>query len=289
MHRSSSPSAIRNQKSTRPPIAILHAPGTNRDAEAALACELAGGAPEIVHIAQLRNGERRLRDYRMLILPGGFTYGDALGAGRLLALDLQVWLAEELMAFVESGKPVLGICNGFQALVKAGLLSISDFGFRTSDRNRSSLESAVEVTLTHNSSGRFECRWAHLRADPRSPCVFTQELEGLIYCPVAHGEGRFAVRDTAVLNALQARGQIALTYVHPDGRPANGVYPANPNGSVADIAGICNPQGNVLGLMPHPEDHVLWFQHPRWTRGEHGGLGLRLFENGIRYAAEVCG
>lgn len=276
-------------KRKRPSIAILHAPGTNRDEEAALACELAGGAPEIVHIAQLRNGERRLRDYRMLVLPGGFTYGDALGAGRLLALDLQVWLAEELTAFVESGKPVLGICNGFQALVKAGLLSISDFGLRTSDWSGSPPQSAIGVTLTHNASGRFECRWVYLRADPRSPCVFTRGLEELLYCPVAHGEGRFVVRDAAVLDALRTQGQIALTYVHPDGRPANGAYPTNPNGSVADIAGICNPQGNVLGLMPHPEDHVLWFQHPRWTRGEGGGLGLRLFENGVQYAAEVGG
>ena len=277
------------------PVAILHAPGTNRDGEAALACELAGGAPEIVHITQLRNGERRLRDYRMLVLPGGFTYGDALGAGRLLALDLQVWLAEELTAFVESGKPVLGICNGFQALIKSEVLSPKSavqgsdsrgFGLWTQDFGpRTALGVwASDCTLTYNSSGRFECRWVYLRANPRSPCVFTQGLEELIYCPVAHGEGRFVVRDTAVLHTLQAQGQIALTYVHLDGRPANGAYPANPNGSVADIAGICNPRGNVLGLMPHPEDHVLWFQHPRWTRGKRGGLGLRLFENGVRYA-----
>jgi len=275
-------------KRNRVPIAILHAPGTNRDEEAALACELAGGAPEIVHIAQLRNGERRLRDYRMLVLPGGFTYGDALGAGRLLALDLQIWLAEELATFVESGKPVLGICNGFQALVKAGLLQPALSHQPSAVGGRRSVNcwklEAGSCTLSFNASGRFECRWVYLRANPHSPCVFTQGLEELIYCPVAHGEGRFVVRDTAVLDALQAQEQIALTYVHPDGRPADGAYPANPNGSVADIAGICNAQGNVLGLMPHPEDHVLWFQHPRWTRGERGGLGLQLFENGVRYA-----
>jgi len=283
--------------SMNPSVAILHAPGTNRDQEAALACELAGGAPEIVYISQLRVGERRLRDYQMLVLPGGFTYGDALGAGKLLALDLQVHLGEELAGFIEAGKPVLGICNGFQALVKAGLLTanceLSIVNCEVADDPRFAIRHSpfairhLQFTLARNANARFECRWVYLQPEPESRCVFTQGLDDLVYCPVAHGEGRLMVRDEETLARLRDAGQVALTYVDIDGRPAQGRYPLNPNGSMADIAGVCNPQGNVLGLMPHPEDHVLPHQHPRWARGQGGRLGLRLFENGIRYAADL--
>ncbi len=255
----------------RPRVLILQAPGTNRDREAAMACRLAGGEPEIVPLNRLRRGERSLLDYAMLVLPGGFSYGDDLGAGTLWALDLRQWLGEALERFIASGRPVLGICNGFQALVKAGLLPGPEFlepdGTRT-------------VTLAPNASGRFECRWVVLRANPRSPCLFTEGIEDLLYCPVAHGEGRFVARSEAILDLLEARGLIALTYVDPSGQPAG--YPFNPNGSQRGIAGICNPAGNVLGLMPHPEDHIFPWQHPRWHRGERGGLGLVLFQNALR-------
>ncbi len=258
-------------------VLILHATGTNRDREAAGACAAAGGEPEIVHINQIRRGERHLRDYQMLVLPGGFSYGDALGAGRLWAVDLRHILGEEIQEFIESGKPVLGICNGFQALVKAGWLPGPPFSGGDGSRQ--------PVTLTYNASGRFECRWVWLQPNPQSPCVFIRGLEGRIYCPVAHGEGRFVPQDGATLARLQAQNLVALTYIAPDGGPA--VYPYNPNGSIADIAGICNPRGNVLGLMPHPEDHIYPWQHPRWERGERGESGLALFVNGIRYAAEL--
>jgi phosphoribosylformylglycinamidine synthase I len=244
-----------------PKVLILHASGTNRDREAAWACELAGGRPEIVHVTQGRAGARRLTDYAMLVIPGGFSYGDALGAGKLLSLDLRLYLEAELSAFVAAGRPVIGICNGFQALVKAGILPG---------------DGARPATLTFNASRRFECRWVELLPEPASPCVFTRGLSQPIACPVAHGEGRFVSDE---LPALASRGQIALRYGGHD-------YPANPNGSEGDVAGICNPAGNVLGLMPHPEDHVMDWQHPRWARGEAGrGLGLSLFANGIRYAA----
>ncbi len=284
----------------RPRVLILHATGTNRDREAAQACELAGGAPEIVHVNQLRDGLRDLRHYQMLVLPGGFSYGDALGGGRLWAVDLRHVLWQPLQEFVEAGKPVLGICNGFQALVKAGWLPdltlptpttcsgwITNPAAGSPDyKSGGSGEREQQlVTLTYNASARFECRWVWLEPNPDSVCVFTRELRRRIYCPVAHGEGRFVPRDEAVLEAMRAGGQIALTYVAPDGGPA--VYPYNPNGSVADVAGICNPRGTVFGLMPHPEDHILPWQHPRWTRGESDGLGLALFENGIKYAAEL--
>jgi phosphoribosylformylglycinamidine synthase len=254
----------------RPPVLILHATGTNRDRETAWAVERAGGRPTILHVNELRSRPAHLHDFAMLILPGGFSYGDALGAGRLLASDLRWLFQEELARFVESGRPVLGICNGFQALVKSGWLPGPP-------------QDGIQATLTRNASNRFECRWVWLRPDPSGPCVFTRGLEEPIFCPVAHGEGRFVPRDEAVLARLQEGRQIALTYIAPSGGPA--AYPWNPNGSVADIAGICNAQGNVLGLMPHPEDHVLPWQRPDWTRGATGGLGLSLFAQGIRYAA----
>jgi phosphoribosylformylglycinamidine synthase len=248
---------------TKPNILILHASGTNRDHEAAWACELAGGAPEIVHINQLRRGAKKLADYRMLVIAGGFSYGDALAAGRRLALDLTLELADDLAAFVAAGRPILGICNGFQALVKAGLLPNPNIGATENT-----------VTLTHNQRQLFECRWVTLEPNPASTCVFTRDLPEPIYCPVAHGEGRFAA--AAPLPAAH----IALRYAGSD-------YPANPNGSVDDIAGICNESGTILGLMPHPEDHIEPWQHPRWTRGEGGRLGLPLFEAGVRYAANL--
>jgi phosphoribosylformylglycinamidine synthase len=258
--------------SLSPRALILHATGANRDGEAALALEQAGARPEIIHLNQLRSGEKRWEDYQMLVLPGGFSYADALGAGKLLALDLQAYFAAEVSAFIESGKPVIGICNGFQALVKAGLLPGRDL--------------PVQATLTFNASGHFECRWVTLQA--AAPlCVWTRGLDEPVDCPVAHGEGRFLLAGPDSLEALRGSGQIALVYSFPDGSPAQGAYPANPNGSLSDIAGVCNPQGNVLRLMPHPEDYIFDFQHPSWTRGDRGRLGLPLFINGVRHAAEL--
>jgi len=256
----------------QPPVLILHATGTNRDREAAWAVEQAGGRPAIVHVNELRARPAHLHDFAMLVLPGGFSYGDALGAGRLLATDLRWLFQDELGHFILSGKPVLGICNGFQALVKSGWLPGPP-------------QDGIQATLTRNASNRFECRWVWLEPDPQSPCIFTRGLVERIHCPVAHGEGRFIPRDDAVLEQLRAGRQIALTYVAASGGPAT--YPDNPNGSTAGIAGICNEQGNVLGLMPHPEDHVIPEQHPRWARGERGGLGLALFASGLHYAMQL--
>ncbi|MHB1295642.1 MAG: phosphoribosylformylglycinamidine synthase I [Anaerolineae bacterium] len=256
-----------------PHILIMHAPGTNRDREAAFACTLAGGAPEIVHINQLVAGQAVLEDYQMLVVPGGFSYGDDLGAGRLLANDLYHRFRQSLDAFVAAGKPVMGICNGFQALVKAGYLP----GPAPHQR----------VTLTRNRRGHFECRWVRLRAPLESHCLFTQGLDEDILCPVAHGEGRLALPDEDTRQGLWRDGLVALTYTASEGQAAGAAgYPHNPNGSVDDIAGLCNAEGNVFGLMPHPEDHVFPQQHPRWTRGQSGGLGLPLFANGVRAAAE---
>jgi phosphoribosylformylglycinamidine synthase len=260
----------------KPHVLVLYAHGTNRDLEAAQAFELAGAWPEIVPLNALRANRTSFTNYQLLCLPGGFSYADALGAGKLLALDLNTYFADEVSAFVESGKPVIGICNGFQALVKAGILP-----------GNSKIPNAnFQTTLTFNERGHFECRWVTLKPQSQT-CVWTRGLSEPIYCPVAHGEGNFMPADQSLISNLQSLDQIALVYAHADGSPANGGYPDNPNGSVADIAGVCNPAGNVLGLMPHPEDHLFFYQHPRWTRGERGWLGLALFENGVRYARQA--
>lgn len=254
---------------THPKVLILHAPGTNRDGDLAEAIRLAGGDPEIVPLSLLRNNGKHWSDYAMLALPGGFSYGDALGAGRLWALELQTAFEDLLQTFVNSNRPVIGICNGFQVLVKAGILP----------------GNAQTATLTFNASGHFECRWVTLKPNPGNISPWFQDLPD-IFCPVAHGEGHFLLAEGQEL--LQE--QIGLTYVYPDGAPARGEYPINPNGSPQDIAGVTNPMGNVLGLMPHPEDHIFPYQHPHWARsqtrgrGQNKGMGVKLFENGLKMA-----
>lgn len=262
----------------QPKALILHVTGSNRDHDAAMAFSEAGALPEIVHLNQLRRGDRLWQDYQILVIPGGFSYADALGAGKLLALDLITYFVEEVSHFVESGKPVIGICNGFQALVKAGILP---------EKQNPSAELGNRVaTLTHNASGQFECRWVTLKPISQR-CIWTRGLQNPIYCPVAHGEGNFYVTGPEAANRLFAADQVALIYAFEDGTAANGAYPYNPNGSIQDIAGVSNAQGNVLGLMPHPENHIHVYQHPRWTRNESNRSGLPLFENGVAYAKQM--
>lgn len=268
-----------------PKVLILHANGSNRDRDAFLACELAGGLPEIVHVNQIMSGERKLLDYHMLVIPGGFSYGDDLGAGVLWALDLRERLTG-IDQFVEHGRPVLGICNGFQTLVKAGLIGAGlpltqTETFPVGTRHASSAASRP-ITLTHNERARFECRWVYLQPNLLSACLFTENLTDLIYCPVAHGEGRVMVTDDSVLEQVIGHNMHALTYVDANGESA--VYPLNPNGSVMSIAGLCNAEGNVFGLMPHPENHIFPWQHPHRTRGANGMSGLALFKNGLKHS-----
>ena len=247
-------------------VLVLRAPGINCDGEAAAAMELAGAVAERVHVNRLADGSVRLADYAMLLIPGGFAYGDHLGAGRMLAVDLIHRLRDDLQAFVADGRPVLGICNGFQVLVKTGLLP----------------GEAGQATLTDNASGHYECRWIRLAADPHSPCVFTQGIDEPFDLPVGHGEGRF-LADPAVLSRLDANRQVVVRYVDAANQPAQ-AYPANPNGATQAIAGICNAQGNVFGLMPHPDRAFLPQQHPQWRRR---GLakeapGMVFFRNAVR-------
>lgn len=235
---------------TRPTALVLAAPGTNRDHDVAFALELAGAAPRIALLAEVLADPGVIDGAQMLVVAGGFSYADALGAGRMWALQLTHGVGDALHAFVAAGRPVIGICNGFQVLTATGLLP---------------------GALGHNASGHFQCQWVRLDV-PAGRCVWTQGLDP-IECPIAHGEGRYVHPDPA---ALAAAGQVALTY-------AGG----NPNGSVDAIAGVCDESGVVLGLMPHPENHVLPRQHPRAARGTHGGLGLALFQQGVRHAKEV--
>lgn len=250
------------------PAVVLAAPGTNRDIDVAHALTLAGASVTIMPLAEVSN--RVLREARIAVVAGGFSFADALGSGRLFALELTKRLGDSLTTFVADRRPVLGICNGFQTLVRAGLLP-GPTGM---------------AALGHNAQGRFECRWVTLQAELASPCLWTSGITDELLCPIAHGEGRFHA-DPETLARLEANGQVALRYRRPDGSAADGEFPFNPNGSDGDIAGICDPTGVVLGLMPHPEDHVLNRQHPRWTRGEKSGSCRTLFANGVQHAKEL--
>ena len=210
----------------KPKALILLANGTNRDGDAAFALEKAGARPEVVPLNLLREKKVRLADYQMFVIPGGFSYADALGAGKLVAIDLVSILNEQVREFVATGKPVIGICNGFQALVKAGVLpkAIKDLSER-------------DATLTNNEAGHFDCRWVSL-LPVSEKCIWTKGLVEPIDCPIAHGEGNFTFDDSAKAALLREQDQIALIYANREGEPANRAYPANPNGSVLDIAGI---------------------------------------------------
>jgi len=245
-------------RETRPRALVVCAPGTNRDGDVSFALDLAGAECQRVLLGQLFDDPKLLDEAQLLVLPGGFSFADALGAGRLFALEVVTRISDELDEFVGAGKPVIGICNGFQTLVRTGLLP----------------GAGHTVALGNNDGGRFVCDWVRLQPESQR-CVWTATLDADIECPIAHGEGRF-VCDSATIDALEANDQIAFRYVG-----------GNPNGSMADVAGICDSTGLVLGLMPHPEDHVLPRQHPHHHRGHRGGLARRLFEAGVNHAKEL--
>jgi phosphoribosylformylglycinamidine synthase I len=251
-----------------PGALILRSPGANCDGEAAFACERAGARVERLHVNALRENPARLRDFQILVVPGGFSYGDDVGAGKVLALHLQHFLADALREFRDAEKLVLGICNGFQVLLKAGLILPPD-------------DDGPLATLGFNESGKFEDRWVHLQATP-GKCPFLKGIDRM-HVPIAHGEGNFVCRKEWIVRGLAQAGQVVLRYVDVQGR--RGGYPVNPNGSQDDIAGVCDYSGRVLGLMPHPERHVLPTQSPHWTR--HGlkseGDGLQLFRNAVEF------
>ncbi len=255
---------------------VLRAPGINCDRETAQACRLVGFETNLIHINQLIKAPDSLLDYQFLVIPGGFSYGDDLGAGTLLAKNLTIHLGDQLRRFIDEGRPVLGICNGFQVLVRAGLLP---------GHSKDAINWEERATLTENASAMFECRWIRLAVQP-SPCIFTRGIKQSIEMPVAHGEGQF-VCSGAIAN-LQANGQVPLVYTAPNGNSTGPVpYPANPNGSLGNIAGVCNARGNVLGLMPHPERFVTMLQHPLKRNSVSGQAdGLLIFKNAYEYAQQ---
>ncbi len=251
---------------------IIRTAGTNCDQETKFAFERAGSEVSLLHINRVNEQPSLLAEHQILALPGGFSYGDDIAAGKILANELRTGLADQLKEFVDGQKKlIIGICNGFQVLVKTGLLP-------------GPFSRGVEqtTTLAFNDSNKFEDRWVYLRADSdKSPFIRKGQM---IYLPVAHGEGKFVTNDETTLNAIRDNDQVVFRYVDADGN-TGAPYPVNPNGSVDDIAGICDTTGRVLGLMPHPERHVLPTQHPRWTRDglKDEGDGMQMFRNAVEY------
>jgi len=241
-------------------VCVLRAPGTNCDAEAKEAVEHFKVKAEVVHVNELIKKEKKLSDYDALVIPGGFSFGDHVRAGALLGGILREKFRSEIEKFNEEEKPILGICNGFQILAECGIFE--------------------NTALLPNSSARFEDRWVYLKKG-RSRCIFTKEIPPLTRMPVAHGEGRFTAGEKAI-EKIKKENLIAFSYAREDGRTADGEYPLNPNGSADDMAGITNPKGNVLGLMPHPERAFFKFMYPDWTRE-------KAKNNGGSKTPELCG
>jgi phosphoribosylformylglycinamidine synthase len=263
---------------SKPRAAIITGYGINSDNELARCFVMAGADARRVHINDLIARKPALTEFDIVAVPGGFSFGDHIASGRVFANKLRNALAEDLAAVVERKIPMIGICNGFQVLVKLGILPGAAGRAGTF---------AQTATLTHNDSGRFEDRWCHLAVDPSTKSIWTRGIS-TIYLPVRHGEGKFIPRDGETLSALKAAGQVSLRYCAADGTcpvPGAGAYPCNPNGSVDNIAGVCSPDGLVFGLMPHPEAHMLATNHPQWQKlGLKGeGEGVRIFRNAVEH------
>lgn len=266
-----------------PRVCVLRAPGTNCDVETAYAFDSCGGRSDRVHLFRMIEEPKRLDDYQILCIPGGFSYGDDIGSGVIFSSHLRGQLGDAVKRFLSADKLVLGICNGFQTLLKAGVLPYGESGWGHSDR------SDADATLTWNHNGKYTARWVHLKT-AGSNNAFLRGIDELDL-PIAHAEGRIVARDKKVVETWRSQKQIAMRYAPwaagSDGasQPLNDRWEPNPNGAVDDIAGLSDPSGRVLGLMPHPERFLFATQHPHWTRlnlkGE--GAGLKLFQNGIDY------
>lgn len=259
----------------KPKILILKADGTNCDEELAFAFALAGGDPVIVHVNELRTKQKKLKDFQILALPGGFAYGDDIVSGKILASELTSFFSEELRRFVARKETLtIGICNGFQVLIRTGLLPFGNIG-------------KMEATLTNNDSGHFECRWINLKIEKDGACVFLKNFESkTLSYQVAHGEGKFFASEET-MQAIEQKQLVSFRYVDERGLPTQS-YPQNPNGALDAVAGICDPTGRILGLMPHPERFVRREHHPNWRRlnGEKP-QGLPIFEAMIDYVKNL--
>jgi len=260
----------------KPSAIVLCGFGINCENETAYALQVAGANAQKVNLVDLLGGQASLSGHHLLAIPGGFVFGDDLGSGKVLANKLKFGMRSQLKEFIEEGNLVMGICNGFQAIVKLGLLPAFNKEYFTQS-----------ATLTNNDSGRFEDRWVYLKTNPKSQCVFTKGLKKM-YLPVRHGEGKFVPADNGALQQLVQGGHVALQYTDEQGGLAG--YPYNPNGSVHNIAGICDETGRVFGLMPHPEAYLFRENHPRFSRGEaKEPLGLEIYKNGVEYIKSNAG
>ena len=277
----------------KPRVAVLFGFGINCDHETKAVFELVGAEADRVHVNRFVSGESSLEAYDILAVPGGFSFGDHLGSGRLLGNRMRFAMRDALRTFVEAGKPIIGICNGFQVLVKTGLLPGPTSG--------ESPDFVQRGSLTLNDSGRYEDRWVTLEFDPESPCIWTKGMTR-IECPVRHGEGKYVMPSPEDVDRLQEHHQLTVRYVDPATEPGKGIsdqplpYPTSPNGSMRNIAGICDATGLVFGLMPHPEAIYARWLHPLHTRQHdvsHGagldgweGEGLQMFRNAVEYVKQ---
>jgi phosphoribosylformylglycinamidine synthase subunit PurQ / glutaminase len=256
----------------KPKAIILRTAGVNCDMESEYTAQTAGFEAERVHINRVASGEVNFDDFSFLFIPGGFSYGDDIAAGKIMAIEMHRRLGDQLLRFEEQGKLVLGVCNGFQVLIKTGLMP-----FHTDSPEE------MRATLTINDSGKFEDRWIYLKSEPKTVCVFTKKMKQVIQLPVAHAEGKFIVRTGADMEDLEKNGQVVLRYSTRCGDIPK--YPDNPNGSFDHVAGVCNKRGTIFGLMPHPERFLTKYTHPRWTRENlpEEGDGAAFFRNAYEY------
>lgn len=263
----------------QPKVLILTGYGLNRERDAHFAFEKAGATADIVHVNDLIDGYKKMDDYQIFMIPGGFSYADETGSGNALANKIKNNLGDQIVQFIQKEKLVLGVCNGFQVLVNLGLLPGIDGDYVSR-----------KVALQHNASARLQCRWVHIKNQSKK-CVFTRGIEDIIYCPVAHGEGNFYA-DQQTLQTLKDNDQIVFRFVKEDGTPANGEFPINPNGAIEDITGICDTTGRVFGMMPHAEDAVNYTNLANWSNIKRERdftpsdiPSLKIYQNAVTYFA----
>ena len=264
-------------------VCIMRVGGTNCDAETQRAFQEFGVQAETLHLNEIVK-RRNLMDYHILVFPGGFAHGDYVRSGAIWARLLTAKLGKELKAFIDESRPIIGICNGFQVLVEEGLLP----GFK-------GISKYPEASLAPNSKG-YQCRWVYLKIENRGNCIFTSGIPGgkILRMPIAHGEGRFVFpkeKEKELLAKLYEKDMIVFRYCNKKGDTADATYPINPNGAFHDIAGICNPEGTIFGMMPHPERALYWWQQPDWTRHTQMaqyGDGKLIFQRLVEHLAKRC-
>ena len=253
-------------------VLVLSGFGLNCEVETAQAFRMAGAEPEIVHLTDVLDGSRHLSEFRIVAFPGGFAFGDHLGAGFVFANRIRHRMYDRLVAFIDGGGLAIGICNGFQMMTRLGMLPGLDGDYRT-----------PRATVAPNDHVGYRNAWVRLVVNPESPCVWTSGIDSL-YLPSRHGEGKFLVESPELMQSIEAAGQVAVRYVDEQGQPTE-QWPDNPNGSPGGVAGVCDPSGRLFGLMPHPDAFLYRFQHPQWFRGQAGGSqegqGVAVFRNGV--------